>query len=59
MRKELYIAVHHHHYGISVYPVLSDHLPSEEEIIKVWNIDFEPDKDEYIDIEPSGRVKEI
>jgi hypothetical protein len=59
MGKELYIAVHHHGYGISVFPVLSDHLPSQEEIIKVWNIDFEPDKDEYIDIEPSGKPKEI
>ena len=59
MGKKLYIAVHHHDYGISVFPVLSNHLPSQKEIIRVWNIDFEPDKNEYIDIKPSGKPKEI
>lgn len=58
-KNQLYIAVHHHKYGESVFPVRSDHFPLEEEVINAWDIDFEPDKDEYICIEPSCEAIEI
>ncbi len=59
MKKDLYIAVHHHRFGVSVYPVLCSHYPSLEEIIEAWKIDFEPEREEYIDIEESGKPKVI
>lgn len=48
--KELYIAVHHHEYGSSVYVVSSSVFPSEEELVKLLDIDFEEHKGEFIDI---------
>lgn len=56
-----YIAIHVHEYGISTYLFKSsDPLPSEKKVIRALNIDFEPDKDEYIDIyETNGIFKVI
>ena len=59
MKKQLFIAIHSHRHGLTLYPVLSAHLPSQEEIIKLWDVDFEPDRDETIDIEEVGEPKTL
>jgi hypothetical protein len=43
-----YIVTHEHKYGPSVYLVKSDHYPDQVELCKKLDIDFEPDKDEYL-----------
>jgi len=58
-KRQLYILVHNHKYGISTYPVLSNHFPTAEEIIEIWKIDFEPDREEWINVEEGGEPKII
>ena len=48
----LYGVYHHHEYGGGVYLVWSDHEPSEEEVVAACGMDLEPDKDEWISIDP-------
>ncbi len=51
-RKQLYVVVHTHEYGQTVYLVWSDHVPSEEEIVdQVLQSAYEPDNDEQLTIE--------
>lgn len=49
--KRLYTVTHHHRHGNSTYLVYCKDLPSEQEVIKYCKIDFEPDREEYIDID--------
>ena len=58
-KKQLYILVHNHKYGISTYPVLSNHFPTVEEIVKIWKIDFEPDREEWVNVEEAEEVRII
>ena len=48
----LYGIYHHHQYGGSTYLLWSDHDPLEEEVTAACGIDFEPDRDEWICIDP-------
>lgn len=48
-KKILYCACHHHEYGASFKLFRSDHFPAEEEVAS--HFDFEPDLDEWIDID--------
>jgi hypothetical protein len=41
----LYMVVHEHKHGLNTHMVKSDHVPSEEEVIKACDIDFEHDED--------------
>ncbi len=50
----LYGVYHHHEYGGSTYLLWSDHDPSEQEVIVACGMDFEPDKDEWISVDPIG-----
>ena len=50
-----YIAVHHNEYNMDIYVFKSklsidDILDKEDKVIEDLDIDFEPDRDEYIDI---------
>jgi hypothetical protein len=55
----VYVIVHSHRHGHDTFVVLSDHEPSEEEVVKACDIDFEPDEDEYIDIYLKGSVDQF
>ena len=57
--KKLYIAVHTYKYGSEVYAIMSDHEPKEKEFIKAWNINFEPEREEYIELFGPEEIKEI
>ena len=50
MNKTLYAVIHNHIYGTSFFLVRCAHYPTEEEVIKYCDIDFEPLKGESIDI---------
>lgn len=52
MNKQLYTVIHEHRFGDSTYTVNSDHLPTEKEVIKHCDINFEPTKGETISIAP-------
>ena len=45
-----YIIIHRHKYGSSVYLGEAETLPTEKQVVKTFDIDFEPDKEEYIEI---------
>lgn len=45
-----YFVLHSHRHGQSNYIVECSHYPSEEEVIEHCNIDFEPLKEETIEI---------
>lgn len=49
--RSFWTALHSHRHGNSIYVVESDHQPSEEEVVKVLGIDFEPGRNETIDID--------
>jgi hypothetical protein len=46
----LYIVTHHHRFGTSVGLVESDHEPGEDEVIRALQLDYEPHKQEWIEI---------
>jgi hypothetical protein len=52
----LYAVYHHHKYGSSQWLVWADAFPNEEQIIESLEIDFEPEKDEFIEIERIERI---
>lgn len=45
----LWITIHHHKYGTTIYTFTAHTEPPEEEIVKSLGIDFEPDKDEWLE----------
>ena len=50
----LYGVYHHHEYGGSIHLVWADHEPSEQEVVVACGMEFEPDKDEWMVIEPTS-----
>lgn len=59
-KAQLYIVVHHHEFGASTRLVRCARFPLEEEVVEACGFDFEPDKNEYIDIDPSSeKIVEI
>lgn len=51
MSKTTYVAVHHHRHGISVFPFQSALESFDEmDIAKALAIDYEPEKEEFIEI---------
>ena len=62
--KTLFVAVHHHDYGTSVYlfrytPTEEQPVPPEREIVSRCDIDFEPDKEEWIDICEADEIVDL
>lgn len=55
----LFVVTHHHEYGASVYLVWSDDSPSEEDACLVLDAEFEEDRNESIDIDPSLTLEEM
>ena len=51
MFEELYIVIHGHRYGTSVYLVRSNHYPTDKEVIKYCKILFEPEREESLNID--------
>lgn len=45
-----WVAIHTHRHGMDIYPFTSDTEPNNEAIIAACDIEFEPDREEYIDI---------
>ena len=46
--KKPYVAVHTHRHGVNTYHCMAEEEPSEEQMIKLFDIDFEPDREEEI-----------
>lgn len=60
MKEQLYVAIHEHRHGTSVYLIKSDHEPTEEEVVKFTDMDFEADRDdESLTIELAGEIYTI
>jgi hypothetical protein len=53
MNPILCIAIHTHQYGVSIYPFYwtQTERPTQEFVIKTFDIDFEEDKEEVITID--------
>lgn len=56
----LWIATHHHRHGHDTILLLSEETPTEDEIVKAAQLDFEPERDdEWIEVAPASPVLEI
>jgi hypothetical protein len=53
-KKTLWVAVHHHRHGTDAFLFRTDHEPELEEVVTKCKIDFEPEREEYIDIDAVG-----
>lgn len=47
-----YLVTHRHESGTSVYLATFDHEPSESEAVDALTLDFEPARDEELDVDP-------
>jgi len=47
----LFSVCHQHEYGSTHWLLKSPIFPNEDQVVETLNIDFEPEKDEFIDIE--------
>ncbi len=56
---DLYTVRHSHRHGESTYVIKSDHLPTQEEVIEKLDIDFEPDREEFIEIDGPMKIDTI
>lgn len=50
----LFTILHKHRWGVAIYLARGDHKPSEEEVIKLFNIEL--GKKDYIDINLAGPI---
>lgn len=47
----LYAVIHSHRYGTTAYLVRSTKQPTEEQVVEACDIQFEPEREEHIDID--------
>jgi hypothetical protein len=52
--QKAFVIAHEHEYGTSIYLRWFREHPSEEEAAAVMDSEFEPDREEYLTIEPLG-----
>ena len=50
MNKTIYACIHTHKYGVEIYLAKSATRPRKKQFVEHFNIDFEPDKEEFLDI---------
>lgn len=48
---QTYVVLHHHRFGVSIGLVESDHIPGDDEVIRALSLDFEGDREEWIEVE--------
>lgn len=48
---KLYSIYHHHEYGGTHWLLWSEIFPNEEQVVETLQIEFEPEKDEWISVE--------
>lgn len=53
---KLFAVYHHHEYGSTHWLLWSPIFPQEEQAVEALGIDFEPEKDEFIDIEEIEQI---
>jgi len=56
---DLYAITHTHRHGTDVYVVRCNHEPDEDELIKALDIDFEPDREEWLGVSVLGPIIDI
>ncbi len=57
--KNLYLIVHEHRFGNDYDLIRSLIVPDKETVIKALNIDFEPDKGEFMEIIPMDTIVDL
>lgn len=55
-RHKLFAIYHNHKYGSTQWLLWSEIFPTEEEVVVTLGIDFEPENDEFIDIEEIEKI---
>lgn len=60
-RMSTYLAAHQHEHGVDTYAFRANRIPSDEEVAKLLNINFEPRRDEVLDVFeiPERRLPEL
>lgn len=57
--KRLFQVTHSHRHGMSTYLVMADKEPSEEALIKALEIDYEPEREETLEVEEVTQITEL
>jgi len=52
----VYIALHHHRHGTDGHVLRCETMPTTEEIIAYLGDDYEPDRDERIEVRPCAVI---
>lgn len=55
-KHKLFAVYHHHEYGSTQWLLWSEFPPTEAQVVVTLDIDFEPEKDEFIAIEEIKRI---
>lgn len=58
-KNRLFQVTHSHRHGISTYLVMADKEPSEEALIKALEIDYEPEREETLEVEEITQITEL
>jgi len=58
-KHKLYVVIHEHRHGTSVWALWAEMLPSEEQAVMSLEIDFEPDREEFICIEEIDEIQTL
>lgn len=60
-RKELWVAIHSHRHGITghVFRYTAGQVPTVAEIVEGLKIDYEPEREEFIDLEKAGNIADL
>ncbi len=55
-KHKLFAVYHQHEYGSTQWLLWSKFPPTEEQIVKVLHINFEPEKDEFVAVEEIMKI---
>jgi hypothetical protein len=59
VEKRLMTVHHSHRHGDSIYLIRASEIPGEEKLIEKLGLDFEPDRDEFIEVHEYDKNDEI
>jgi len=58
-QKKLFIVKHTHRFGATYYLVRAKKLPRVGDVVRKCEIDYEPDRGEYVEVEVAGNILEM
>ncbi len=57
--KRLMTVLHAHRHGVTSYLIRASKIPTEKQLVKKLEIDFKPDRDEFIEVQDDVGCPEV